>query len=363
MGTTSSEDGAEPGSDSNAAGAVDGEAVDRPGHPPGQMPTLPASRSSTAGLGTAGLGSAEADAEPGDGRAEVAERERAVESQFPGSTEVSQLGRYVLLGTLGKGGMGTVFEAFDRTLDRRVAIKVLRHTADEHGLRLMREAQAMAKLSHPNVVQVYEVGRAQGRAFVAMELVQALADTKAIIFDMRGYPKGTAWSIAPYLDVHPGPTAAARFVRPRISGRDGLDGGKGVAFVQRLPEVDVPHYAGPTVMLIDERTQSQAEHTGLFFEAANGTRFVGSPTSGTNGDVTSRELPDGTAVGFTGQAVTSARGRPLQRVGLPPHLLVEPTLAGIRSGRDEVLEEAIDWLVADRLVEAAEPTRGVETRE
>ena len=195
------------------------------------------------------------------------------------------------------------------------------------------------------------------------EMFEALADTKAIIFDMRGYPKGTAWAIAPYLDVHPGPTAAARFVRPRISGRGGLDGGEGVAFVQWLPEADVPHYAGPTVMLIDERTQSQAEHTGLFFEAANGTRFVGSPTSGANGDVTARELPDGTAVWFTGQAVSSAHGRPLQRVGLPPHRHVTPTLAGIRAGRDEVLEEAIDWLVADRLVEPAEPTPGVETRE
>ncbi|MEM9453810.1 MAG: tetratricopeptide repeat protein [Myxococcota bacterium] len=83
------------------------------------------------------------------------------------------LGRYVLLGTLGKGGMGTVLEAFDRTLDRRVAVKVLhRDLGERHTTRLMREAQAMAKLSHPNVVQVYEVGEVEGRAFVAMELVR-----------------------------------------------------------------------------------------------------------------------------------------------------------------------------------------------
>ncbi|MCA9651608.1 MAG: serine/threonine protein kinase [Myxococcales bacterium] len=83
------------------------------------------------------------------------------------------LGRYLVLGTLGQGAMGTVLEAFDRTLDRRVAIKVLRHDLSERRrARLMREAQALAKLSHPNVVQVYEAGDADGRAFVAMELVQ-----------------------------------------------------------------------------------------------------------------------------------------------------------------------------------------------
>ena len=70
--------------------------------------------------------------------------------------------------------MGVVLEAFDRTLDRRVAIKVLHKDLDEKQTkRLLREAQAMAKLSHPNVVQVYEAGEIDGQAFVAMELVQS----------------------------------------------------------------------------------------------------------------------------------------------------------------------------------------------
>ncbi len=82
------------------------------------------------------------------------------------------LGRYVILGALGRGGMGTVYKAYDETLDRAVAIKLLRSgTTDHHARRLRREAQALAKLSHPNVVQVYEVGQADGRWFIAMELV------------------------------------------------------------------------------------------------------------------------------------------------------------------------------------------------
>ncbi|MCB9569842.1 MAG: serine/threonine protein kinase [Myxococcales bacterium] len=84
-----------------------------------------------------------------------------------------QVGRYTLLRRLGAGGMGEVFLAYDGELDRRVAIKVLRAdiTATDATARLLREAQALARLSHPNVVQVYEVGEASGRIFVAMEYV------------------------------------------------------------------------------------------------------------------------------------------------------------------------------------------------
>ncbi len=83
------------------------------------------------------------------------------------------IGRFAVLGTLGRGGMGTVYEAFDRALDRRVAVKVLHRDVDpDSRMRLVREAQALAKLSHPNVVHVHEVGEVDGQAFVAMELVR-----------------------------------------------------------------------------------------------------------------------------------------------------------------------------------------------
>lgn len=84
-----------------------------------------------------------------------------------------RIGRFIVLGTLGRGGMGTVYEAFDRTLDRTVAIKVLHHAVTRlDQQRLIREAQALAQLSHPNVVQVYEAGELGGQCFVAMELVK-----------------------------------------------------------------------------------------------------------------------------------------------------------------------------------------------
>src|SRR5260221_13751191 len=84
------------------------------------------------------------------------------------------LGRYRLERELGEGGMGVVHAAFDPDLERRVALKVLRTTdvSGEARQRLLREARAMARLTHPNVVTVHEVGSANGRDYVAMELVE-----------------------------------------------------------------------------------------------------------------------------------------------------------------------------------------------
>jgi C-terminal processing protease CtpA/Prc len=115
-------------------------------------------------------------------------------------------------------------------------------------------------------------------------------------------------------------------------------------FLQRLPRTDKFRYHGKTVLLIDERTISQAEHTGLFFEAANGTKFIGSPTQGANGDVTNLSVPGGIYVRFSGQGVWHADGRQLQRIGLQPDVEAHPTLAGIRAGKDEVLDEAVEYL-------------------
>ncbi|MEM9462100.1 MAG: serine/threonine-protein kinase [Myxococcota bacterium] len=104
---------------------------------------------------------------------EAAIKARVVQTLFGTPIRPSTLGRYIVLGTLGQGGMGTVLEAFDRTLARKVAIKVLHeHLDDKYTARLLREARALAKLSHPNVVPVFEANTTDGQTFVVMELVQ-----------------------------------------------------------------------------------------------------------------------------------------------------------------------------------------------
>ncbi|MEM6296820.1 MAG: serine/threonine-protein kinase [Myxococcota bacterium] len=89
----------------------------------------------------------------------------------------AHVGRYTVLDRIGAGGMGVVYAAFDPQLDRRVALKVMHangsSTVDSGGrARLLREAQAMAKLSHPNVITVHDVGTFDDRVFVAMEFIE-----------------------------------------------------------------------------------------------------------------------------------------------------------------------------------------------
>jgi tetratricopeptide (TPR) repeat protein len=87
------------------------------------------------------------------------------------------VGRYLILEKVGEGGMGVVYAAWDPELSRRIAVKVLRpdkqssEGAARGHARLLREAQAMAKVSHPNVIAIYDVGALEDRVFMAMEFV------------------------------------------------------------------------------------------------------------------------------------------------------------------------------------------------
>src|SRR4030095_2840673 len=90
------------------------------------------------------------------------------------------LGRYRILGEIGKGGMGVVYRAADSRLGREVALKVLAPGPGDdpdRERRLRREAQAAAALAHPAICVIYEIDEADGATFIAMELV-------------RGFPPG-----------------------------------------------------------------------------------------------------------------------------------------------------------------------------
>src|SRR5690606_12626659 len=88
---------------------------------------------------------------------------------------------------LGSGGMGVVFSAYDPDLDRRVALKLLRtdNGGRDSQIRLLREAQALARLSHPNVVQIYDTGALGQQVFIAMEFVRGV-DLHAWLATTRG---------------------------------------------------------------------------------------------------------------------------------------------------------------------------------
>lgn len=102
------------------------------------------------------------------------------------------IGRFKIQALLGRGGMGEVYKAFDPTLQRVVAVKTIRPDIDrpEYLERMMREAQACARLSHPNIVTVFEAGQADHVVYIAMEFLQGenLADalkTKTLSFEEK----------------------------------------------------------------------------------------------------------------------------------------------------------------------------------
>src|SRR5262249_4554261 len=107
----------------------------------------------------------------------------AAEAIAVGPPPGAMISRFIVLRKLGAGGMVVVLSAHDTALDRKVAIKLLHpelrggETADIRTARLLREAQAMARIRHPNVITVYEVGSIEDQVFIAMELIdgQSLA--------------------------------------------------------------------------------------------------------------------------------------------------------------------------------------------
>ncbi|HUQ76233.1 MAG TPA: serine/threonine-protein kinase [Burkholderiales bacterium] len=108
--------------------------------------------------------------------------------------EPTSLGRYKIQGVLGKGAMGLVYDGLDPTLDRRVAIKTIltsnldEATAKHYSMRFQREVRAVARLNHPNIVQVYDFGAEGDLAYIVMEYIEGreLKDSfdKKELFDL-----------------------------------------------------------------------------------------------------------------------------------------------------------------------------------
>jgi C-terminal processing protease CtpA/Prc len=115
-----------------------------------------------------------------------------------------------------------------------------------------------------------------------------------------------------------------------------------------------PHYGGKVVILVDETTQSQAEYTAMALRATPNAIVVGSTTAGADGNVSSIVLPEGLRTLFSGLGVFYPEGSPTQRVGIHVDVRVSPTAAGIRDGRDEVLEAAIRQIVPELAAPDAE---------
>lgn len=112
---------------------------------------------------------------------------RAQPSTASGDDSTRRVGKFVLEKVLGSGGMGTVYQAWQEDLGRRVALKMVKGDSTEEVARFMREARTAAQLSHPNVVPIFEAGEADGTPYIAMELIDG-QDLKTRRVELRGAP-------------------------------------------------------------------------------------------------------------------------------------------------------------------------------
>lgn len=180
------------------------------------------------------------------------------------------------------------------------------------------------------------------------EAFEKLRGAKAIIFDGRGSTQGLGPAIAAHLttktDVAAAIVTGPLTITPDLALAGQLTSTASFFRVEALPAPHEPAYSGKTAMLIDERTRGEAEQTGLYLEAANNTAFVGSASAGADAEIGSFVVPGGITITYSSNDVRHGNGGKLQRLGLQPAESVAPTVAGVRAGRDEVLERAIEYV-------------------
>ena len=169
----------------------------------------------------------------------------------------------------------------------------------------------------------------------AAGFVNAAAGTKGMVIDIRGYPSDfVVFALGQLLvDV---PTAFARFTQADPATPGAFHWGA----TETLKPAQ-PRYTGKVIIVVDEFSQSQSEYTAMAFRSSPNAKIVGSTTAGADGNVTPIPLPGGLRSAISGVGVFFPDKRPTQRIGIIPDVDVRPTIAGIRAGRDEVLEVAI----------------------
>ncbi len=167
------------------------------------------------------------------------------------------------------------------------------------------------------------------------KIKEALKGTDGLIIDMREYPADfIVFSVSSLFT-----RKNADFVKftKASTASPGL-----FTYTPKLNILKSPdHYSGKVIVLIDEGTQSNGEYTTMAFRAG-GARVIGSTTAGADGNITAISLPGGLRTVITGIGVYYPDGKETQRIGIVPDIEVKPTIAGIKAGKDELLDKAVE---------------------
>jgi C-terminal processing protease CtpA/Prc len=179
----------------------------------------------------------------------------------------------------------------------------------------------------------------------SLRALDAARRPRALIVDLRGgvQPHAVTRLTRWLLDQ---PTVRTMLTRRTIVPCADCDARFTQEWYDRLTADSVPRFTGRVAVLIDERVDDLAEVASLALVSAAGATPIGAPSAGAVGPQARLTLPGGFAVRYPWADVRWADGRQLQRVGLTPLVDVRQTVAGIRAGRDDVLDAAVRWLGA-----------------
>lgn len=165
--------------------------------------------------------------------------------------------------------------------------------------------------------------------------------TKGLIIDLRVYPSNRVTGYESYNLLYPQTICVAK-----LTIGNALYPGLFVAFENNEKVgVDNPnYYRGKKIILVNEGTQSQGEYLAMIYRQAPNSVVIGSTTAGTNGAIAKIKLPGNIETNITLMGTYYPDGKETQRIGIIPDIEVRPTIKGIREGRDEVLEKAIQLI-------------------
>ena len=188
---------------------------------------------------------------------------------------------------------------------------------------------------------VWYVDLSSTRTAELSKAIDTLAAAKGVVFDVRGYPTDAGlWLLRHLIDAQEKDRwmHVAKIIGPFGRSAGWQDLGWDLAPVP-------PKLSGTIVFLTDGRAISYAESVMGYVHDRHLAKIVGSTTAGTNGDIATFTVPGGFGFVFTGLRVTGHDGRAVHHlVGVKPDVVVTPTIAGLRAGKDEVLERALSLI-------------------
>lgn len=170
------------------------------------------------------------------------------------------------------------------------------------------------------------------------KIKEEFKNTKGIIIDIRNYPSTfVPFSLGSYFVS--ASTPFVKFTNGNINNPGEFTITKNLEITSQGKT-----YTGKLIVIVNELSQSNAEYTAMAFKAGNNTTIIGSTTAGADGNVSSISLPGGLATMISGIGVYYPNGAQTQRIGIVPDIEVKPTIKGIKEGKDELLEKAIELI-------------------